>query len=168
MGIAMKNIVISALSAAFLLMGTSGAKAQGVPLAQAQTLETGWADGSGFANYTWLRSEDDGELYSSAVYLSLSGNTLSIYNTYNAAPLGQLARCGGLGCDLGKGQLLATLEVVPRGSNRYTVINTSQKTSFLQGAQCNVAGSYFQFFECFSPSGPIFDSPSTFRFTPGT
>lgn len=164
----MKNIVISVLSTAFLLIGTSGARAQGVTLAQAQTLETVWADGSGFANYVWLRTEDEGELYSSAVYLSLSGNSLSIYNTYNAAPLGHSARCGGLGCDLGKGQLLATLEVVPQGSNRYTVINTSEKTSFLQGAQCKVTGSYFQFFECFSPSGPSADLPSTFRFTPGT
>ena len=164
----MKNVVISVLSAAFLLIGTSSARAQGMPLAQAQTLETVWADGSGFANYAWLRTEDDGELYSSAVYLSLSGNSLSIYNTYNAAPLGQLARCGGLGCDLGKGQLLATLEVMPQGDNRYTVVSASQKASFLQGAQCRVAGSYFYFFECFSPRGPIGDFISTFRFTPGT
>lgn len=164
----MKNIVISVLSAAFLLMGTSGARVQGVPLAQAPTLETGWGDGSGFAYYTWLRSEDDREPYSSAVYLSLSGNSLSIYNTYNAAPLGHLTRCGGLGCDLGKGQLLATLEVVPQGSNRYTVVSTSQKTSFLQGAQCRVAESYMQVFECFSSSGPSADLPGIFRFSPGT
>ena len=164
----MKNIVISILSAAFLLIGTSSARAQGVPLAQSQTLETVWADGSGFASYEWFRTEDEGELYASAVYLSLSDNSLSIYNTYNAAPLGHSARCGGLGCDLGKGQLLATLEVVSQGSNRYTVVNTSEKTSFLQGAQCRVAGSYFQFFECFSLSGPSADLPSTFRFSPGT
>lgn len=164
----MKNIVISVLSAGFLLMGTSGARAQGVLLAQARTLETGWTDGAGFANYAWLRTEDEGELYASAVYLSLSGNSLSIYNTYNAAPLGQLARCGGLGCDLGKGQLLATLEVVPQGNNRYTVTSASQKASFLQGAQCRVVEDYMQVFECFASSGPMADLPSTFRFSPGT
>ena len=164
----MKNIVISVLSAAFLLVGTSGARAQGVPLAQAQTLETDWAISSSFADYKWLRTEDEEEFYSSAVYLSLSGNSLSIYNSYKAAPLGQQARCGGFGCDLGKGQLLATLEVIPQGNKRYTVASASQKASFLQGAQCRLAGSHFYFFECFSSRGPIGDTPSTFRFTPGT
>ena len=130
----MKKNIITALSAVLLLCGVSDATAQGVPLAQARTLEAGWVDSSGFTSFAWLRSDDNRELYSSAVYLSLSGNKLSIYNTYNAAPLGQLARCGGLGCDLGKGQLLATLEVVPQGSNRYLVTNASQKASFLQGA----------------------------------
>lgn len=164
----MKNIAISVLSAAFLLMGTSGARAQEVPLAQSQTLETAWAYDSGFANYAWLRTEDEGELYSSAVYLSLSGNSINIYNTYNAAPLGHSARCGGLGCDLGKGQLLATIEVAPQGGNRYSVVAASQKASFLQGAQCRVAGSFPQVFECFSSSGPSADLPSIFRFSPGT
>lgn len=164
----MKNIVASVLSAAFLLISASGVGSQEVSLAQAQTLETDWADGPGFASYAWLRAEDNRELYSSAVYLSLSGNSLSIYNTYNAEPLGHSARCGGLGCDLGKGQLLATIEVMPQGGNRYSVVTASQKASFLQGAQCRVAESYLQVFECFSSSGPNVDLPSAFRFSPGT
>ena len=166
--ITMKKIAISILSTALLLSCTSEVKAQSLQVAQNQTLQDSWADAPGFASFTWARDEDGREIYSSAVYLSLSGNQLSIYNTYNAAPLGHLARCGGLGCDLGRGQLLANLEVVKQNRNLFTVTSTSDKVSFLQGAQCRIDESYLQVFECFSLRGPNSEMPSVFRFSPGT
>lgn len=168
MGIAMKKIAISILGAALLLSCPLKVKAQGLQVAQSQTLQDNWGNATGFASFVWSRSEDGGEIYASTVYLSLSGNKLSIYNTYNAAPLGHLARCGGLGCDLGKGQLLANLEVVKQGQNLFTVTSTSDKVSFLQGAQCRIEESYLQVFKCFSLRGPNSDMPSVFTFSPGT
>lgn len=141
---------------------------QEAQIAQAQTLETVWTDATGFAYFDWLRAEDNRELYSSSLYLSVSGNTLSIYNTYNAEPLGRLARCGGLGCDLGTGSLVATLEFVQQGSNLFTVQSASSRASFLQGAQCRIVGNVLQALECFSEQGPSADMPSVFRFSPGT
>lgn len=167
--IAVKKTAISILSATLLLSCTTlEVQAQSLPLAQSQMLQDNWTDATGFARFTWSRDEDGGEVYSSAVYLSLSGNQLSIYNTYNAAPLGHLAQCGGLGCDLGKGDLLANLEVVKQGQNLFTVVNTSDNVSFLQGAQCRIEESYLQVFKCFSLRGPNSEMPSVFTFSPGT
>lgn len=164
----MNKFVTSVLSASLLLSANSVVIAQEVLVAQTQTLETSWRDGAGYTDFSWLRSEGNRELYSSTVYIAVSGNSVDIYNTYNAAPLGQLARCGRLGCDLGRGQLIAELSVVPQGGNRYVVQSASQSASFLQGAQCRVAESYVQVFECFSLSGPNADLPSVFRFSPGS
>ena len=164
----MEKIAISILSAALLLSCTLEVKAQRLQVAQNQTLQDSWTDAPGFASFTWARDEDGREIYSSAVYLTLSDNQLSIYNTYNAAPLGHLARCGGLGCDLGRGQLLATIEVVKQGQHLFTVMSTSDKASFLQGAQCRIDESYLQVFECFSLRGPNLEMPSVFMFSPGT
>jgi hypothetical protein len=166
--IAMKEIAISILSAALLLSSTLEVKAQGLQVAQTPSLQSTWADGSGFSSFTWSRAEDGGEIYSSAVYLSLSGNRLSIYNTYNAAPLGHSARCGGLGCDLERGQLVADLEVVKQDQNLFTVISTSGNADFLQGASCAVEESYLQVFKCFSLRGPNSEIPSVFEFAPGS
>ncbi len=168
MSIAVGKIAISILSAALLLSCGLEVKAQRLQVAQNQTLQDSWADAPGFASFTWIRDEDGGEMYSSTVYLSLSGNNLDIYNTYNAAPLGHLARCGDLGCDLERGQLLANLEVVKQDQNLFTVKSTSDKVSFLQGAQCRIDESYLQVFECFSLRGPNSEMPSVFTFSPGT
>ena len=167
--IAMKSIVVSILGAAFVFSSTSVARPRSVPLAQAQTLQSSWGI-SGFAEYSWHRANDGRELYSSPVYISLSGNSLNIYNTYNTAPLGQQTACGGFGCDLGRGQLLATLTVVPQGTDHYTVVSASQDVDYLQGAQCRINQdlAVFGAFECFSLSGPNIDQPSIYRFIPGT
>ena len=166
--ITMRKIAISILSAALLLICTLEVKAQGRQVAQGQTLQDIWADAAGFASFTWARDVDGSEIYSSAVYLSLSDNQLSIYNTYNTAPLGHLARCGGLGCDLGRGQLLANLEVARQGQNLFTVTSTSDKASFLQGAQCRIDEGYLQVLKCSSLRGPNSEMPSIFTFSPGT
>jgi hypothetical protein len=63
-----------------------------------------------FVLFSWSRAEDNREIYSSALYTEVSQNTLKIYNTYKLEPFGKNARCGGLGCDLGQGQLVGTLE----------------------------------------------------------
>ena len=164
----MKNITISIMSIAFLLIATLDSRAQEMLVAQTQTLESTWTDGYGFTNFTWLRSDDNRELYSSTVYLSLSGNSLDIYNTYSAAPLGHLARCGGLGCDLGKGQLLASVEFTQQNDGTYFVTSASDKADFLQGASCAVNESFLPVLECFSSRGPGADISSIFRFLPGT
>lgn len=164
----LKRIGLLGFGAALLLSCTLETKAQTLQVAQSQTLQDSWADAPGFASFTWARDEDGRELYSSTVYLALSDNQLSIYNTYNAAPLGHSARCGGLGCDLGRGQLLATLEVVKQSQNIFTVTNTSDRASFFQGAQCRIDESYLQVFKCFSLRGPNSEMPSIFTFSPST
>ena len=166
--VAVKKIAISILSAMLLLSCSLAVQAQRLQVAQSQTLQDNWTNATGFASFTWSRNEDGNEIYASTVYLSLSGNQLSIYNSYNIAPLGHLARCGGLGCDLGRGQLLANLEVTKQGQNLFTVTSTSDNVSFLQGAQCRIEESYLQVFDCFSLRGPNSEMPSVFTFSPGT
>jgi hypothetical protein len=128
-----------------------------------------WGDANkGFVSFSWLRAEDNREIYSSALYTEISQNTLSIYNTYKLEPFGKNARCGGLGCDLGKGQLVGSLKFDPKGS-RFIVREASGKAGFLAGAQCRVVESYMKVLECLSSKTPASsDMPSIFRFAPGT
>jgi len=132
-----------------------------------QSLQSRWSDGVGFVTLNWLRASDRATLYSSTVYLSVTGNRISVFNTYAKEPFGQLARCGGLGCDLGKGALVATLDLVPKG-NSLSVQNASAKASFLKGATCSVVEDYLQVLECSSSKGAQGSLPSLFVFAPGT
>ncbi|MBE9009140.1 hypothetical protein IQ250_02850 [Pseudanabaenaceae cyanobacterium LEGE 13415] len=143
------------------------------PLVSAQqsnrTLRQAWSDANGFVSFGWLRAEDGGEIYSSAVYVEVKQNTLNIYNTYKLDPFGKNARCGGLGCDLGKGQVVGTLNFEPQGS-QFIVRNASGQASFLKGARCRVAEGYVKVLECTSTQNPASRAgmSSIFRFTPGT
>jgi hypothetical protein len=133
------------------------------------TLESAWTDGTGFTSYTWSRASDGGSFYSSSIYTVVSGNTLSIYNTYMSEPLGQFARCGGLGCDLERGELVATIEFAYQSSNTFVVQSASPRASFLQDAQCRITGEYMKVLECSAPRGPsVQNLPSIYTFVPGT
>ncbi len=128
-----------------------------------------WSDANKtFVSFSWLRAEDNQEIYSSALYTEISQNTLSIYNTYKLEPFGKNARCGGLGCDLGKGQLVGSLKFEPKGS-RFIVHEASGKAGFMVGAQCSVVDSYALVLECVSSKTPASSNmPSIFRFSPGS
>lgn len=128
-----------------------------------------WKDANKtFVSFDWLRAENNTVIYSSALYTEISQNTLSIYNTYKLEPFGKSVRCGGLGCDLGKGQLVGTLKFEPQG-NRFIVREASGKAGFLTGAQCSVKDSYALILECISSKTPASSNmPSIFRFAPGS
>lgn len=132
------------------------------------TLSDAWTDGNGFTLFNWLRSEGAGIIYSSAVYIEVKQNTLTVYNTYKLDPFGRYARCGGLGCDLGKGQLISILNFVYQ-DNLFIVKSASGKAKFLQGAQCRVLKDYMKFLECKSTQNPTpnTSTSSIFRFAPG-
>jgi hypothetical protein len=134
-----------------------------------KSLSQVWGDANkAFISFSWLRAEDDREIYSSALYTEISQNTVSIYNTYRLEPFGKSARCGGLGCDLGKGQLVGTLKFEPKG-NRFIVREASGKAGFLAGAQCGVIEGYALILECTSSKTPASSNmPSIFRFAPGS
>jgi len=162
------------------------------------TLEEAWPHG-GFASYQWLRLQQawpDNDfatyewrpsyqnrdvLYSSSVYIEVVGNTLKIYKANLSEPLGQRSRCGGLGCDLAKGSLVATLNLEHRRTleidpnrqpfplivNLFVVGETSERASFLQGAQCRTV---YHMLECVSTQIPPISTtnlPSFYRFTLG-
>ena len=134
-----------------------------------RSLSQVWSDANkNFVSFKWLRAEDDREIYSSALYTEISQNTLNIYNTYKLDPFGKNARCGGLGCDLGKGQMVGTLKFEPQGG-RLIVREASGKAKFLAGAQCSVIGEYWLVLECRSNRSPNSGNMlSIFRFSPGS
>lgn len=134
-----------------------------------RSLSQAWSDANkAFVSFSWSRAEDNQEIYSSALHTEISQNTLSIYNTHKLDPFGKNARCGGLGCDLGKGQLVATLKFEPKG-NRFIVREASSKAGFLTGAQCRLVAGYMVVLECTSNKSPASSNmPSIFRFTPSS
>ncbi|AMA08913.1 hypothetical protein [Picosynechococcus sp. PCC 73109] len=136
---------------------------------KAFVLQEAWGFSRGFASFDWLRAEDKETIYSSAVYTEINRNTLAVYNTYKQDPFGKYARCGGLGCDLGKGQLIATLNFESRG-NLLIVQSATGKAAFLNGALCKLVESYLTVLECTSKQNPNPDAkiPSIFRFAPGS
>ena len=121
-----------------------------------------------FVSFSWLRAEDKREIYSSALYTEINQNTLSIYNTHKLEPFGKNARCGGLGCDQGKGEMIGTLKFEPN-RNRFIVREASGKAGFLKGAQCQIVDDYMLVLECTSNKSPAtINMPSIFRFSPGS
>jgi hypothetical protein len=100
--------------------------------------------------------------------IQIKQNTLNIYNTYKLDPFGKNARCGGLGCDLGKGALVATLKFEPKGSS-FIVREASGKAGFLTGARCRIVDGYAPVLECASNKSPASSNmQSVFRFAPGS
>lgn len=134
-----------------------------------RSLSQAWSDANkAFMSFSWLRPEGNQIIYSSALYTETNQNTLSIYNTYKLDPFGKNARCGGLGCDLGKGQLIAILKLESKGS-RFIVREASGKAGFLAGAQCRLVADYMTVLECISNKSPVSSNmPSIFRFAPGS
>lgn len=154
----------SALMVAFLCLPLQSKAQQ-----NSVTLERKWDGANGFAIYEWVRLEGRETLYSSAIAIKTSGNKVSFFNTFKAAPFGQLARCGGLGCDLGVGQKIAEVDFAPRGDH-LVVTSASGSLAFLLGSACHLIGDYVYTLECRSaktPAGSL-DMPSIYRFVPGT
>jgi hypothetical protein len=135
------------------------------------TLTSSWsnAGSTAFMRFTWRRIDGNTALYSSDLATELTGNTLRLFNTYKRDPFGKYARCGGLGCDLGRGQLLSTISFEPRGG-LFIVRNASGTASFLTGAQCTLRGTRdMQELVCRTSQTPTSVAmPSAFIFSPGT
>lgn len=141
--------ILTSLSPLFISAPSLASESKQLTLAQQKqsTLENDFTTDT-FAHYEWV-SPDSGEpIYESGIYIVVQGNKMSIYNTYNRYPLGTAAQCGGFGCDLGKGSLLATLDFVKQG-NDYIVRNASQRAAFLQGSRCKVVEFATTILECF-------------------
>jgi hypothetical protein len=136
---------------------------------RSESLGQAWSDGNkNFTLYSWLRAEDESEIYSSPVYTEINQNTLNVHNTYRLDPFGKNARCGGLGCDLGKGQLIATLRFDSKGDS-FLIKEASGNAAFLKGSQCRLIRGYVQVLECTSTQNPSGSKmPSIFRFSPGS
>jgi len=163
------------LTQSFLSVPSLASKPKEFSLAQRNqlTLENEFVEWA-FVGYEWLSANDRSSIYESTIYIEVKGNTMSIYNTYNREPLGRIASCGGLGCDLGKGSLLATLSFANQG-NAYVVRDASQKAAFLKGSRCKVVPDAMPVLECFSNQAPTpgdgrnyLNMPSIIKFVPGT
>lgn len=109
---------------------------------------------NGFFSYTWLRPEDREPLYKSAVFAVSKGNKLCVYESVHQDPFGSLARCGGLGCDLKKGELVAILEFKPNTDGTLLVQSATGSTSFMRGAVCQVDKSYLPKLVCRPSQSP--------------
>lgn len=140
-------------------------------------LETNWPI-RGYATYELARS-DGSILYSSTVFLEVAGNQVYVYNTYLRDPLGSFSRCGGLGCDLGRGSRIGSLSfrnTVHNQSPIYSILNSDGQASFMQGSICQVIDdNVFDKLMCRTLQGPHPEMTGTnwrdqtyVIFTPGT
>ena len=165
----MKMLAALTLSAGLVIISINQRTDAAFVIAQnGSTLSQAWLDGNGFTSFQWLRAEDRGKLHSSVVYTEVKQNTLKIYNTYQRDPMGKNARCGGLGCDLNKGQLVGTLNFESRGGT-FTVRSASGNTAYLKGARCRLTQNFMQTLECTSNQNPAnTNMTSIFLFVPGT
>lgn len=134
----------------------------------AQSLPDFWT-GQGFAFLQWLRVEDESVLYRSEVFMTTDSNQLNVYNTFKKEPFGSLARCGGLGCDLEQGNLVATLTFASGQNGTLLVSAATGSARFMQGARCQIEQSYLPVLTCYTEQGPnSINVPSMIRFSPGT
>lgn len=149
-----------------LLAGTTVTAQQ-----RSSSLASRWSNAAttAFMRFTWRRIEGDATLYSSDLSTELTGNTLRIFNAYKRDPFGKYARCGGLGCDLARGQLVSTISFESSGG-AFIVRSASGSASFLTGSQCMLRGVRdMQELVCRSSKTPASVAmPSIFVFSPGT
>jgi len=108
----------------------------------------------GFFSYTWLRLEDEKPFHESVVFAVSKGNTLCLYQSIQQDPFGSLALCGGLGCDLKRGELVAILEFKPNTDGTLLVQSVTGLVSFMRGAVCQVDASYLPTLVCRSSQSP--------------
>lgn len=130
--------------------------------------QTPWMS-SGFYTLTVAPENSNREPHASYVYIdSPSSNAIDVYKTSDRDPFGSFAYCGGLGCALERGELTASLQLRPTGSNEYIVDSATGTASFLQGTRCMTQMWHDLALICSSSSGPISELPSTIEFNPGT
>ncbi|NER81882.1 MAG: hypothetical protein F6K42_20420 [Leptolyngbya sp. SIO1D8] len=123
-------------------------------LAQEPGLEDDLLGFDGFYSYSWQLPENERPIYQNAVFVLSRGNNLCVYQTVQLDPFGSLALCGGLGCDLEKGELIAELEFTPNADGTLLVQSTTGLASFMRGAVCQVDASYLPTLVCRSPQSP--------------
>lgn len=161
MKVAKFGILLAIAPAIIASLAMPWARSQPIAQQTSPTLEEAWPYDNNFVVYEWLRS-DRSKLYSHALEVQLAGNKLSLYNTHLSEPLGQNVRCGGFGCDLATGSLVAALTFERQG-NLFVVREASERASFLQGAKCKITAHIL---ECTSTKSPPRSAnfPGIFRF----
>ena len=90
----------------------------------------------GYYQYYLGRAEDNKVLYQSAVFLQPVGDKVSIYREIKKDPLGKFTRCGGLGCDLEKQDLIGTLDIA-NSSSGLRVVGATGSSKFLLNSICS-------------------------------
>ena len=90
----------------------------------------------GYYQYYVGRAEDNKVLYQSTVFLKPVGENVSIYRTIKTDPLGKFIRCGGLGCDLEKHDLIGTLNL-KNSSSGLRVVSATGSSKFLLNSICS-------------------------------
>jgi hypothetical protein len=90
----------------------------------------------GYYQYYVGRAEDNKVLYQSTVFLKPVGEKVSIYRTVKKDPLGKFIRCGGLGCDLEKHDLIGTLNI-KNSSSGLRVVRATGSSKFLLNSICS-------------------------------
>jgi hypothetical protein len=108
----------------------------------------------GFISYQWLRPEDKEPLYQSTLFMTTNGNIMCLYQSAYKDPFGSLARCGGLGCDLNRGELVSILEFKQNTDGKLVVHSPTGSASFLRGAVCQVDADYVPTLVCRSSQSP--------------
>lgn len=109
----------------------------------------------GFISYQWFREGDESEpVYRTTLFMTAKGNKMCLYQTDYEDPFGSLARCGGLGCDLKRGELASILEFKPNNDGKLVVHSTTGLGSFLKGAVCQVGANYISTMVCRSSQSP--------------
>ena len=132
------------------------------------TLQPALGYKSAISYYRWVRAKDREVLYSSTIAVKVFKNQMSLFRTCKSDPLGSLARCGALGCDLGIGDPIGVVQFQYDGA-RFVVANATGSTKFLRGATCEVTSSvYGGVLSCASSNTPsTITMQSVYEFAPG-
>ncbi|MFN6564216.1 MAG: hypothetical protein RMY28_031105 [Nostoc sp. ChiSLP01] len=126
---------------------------EGGPLSQEPGIENDLGS-QGFISYQWLRPGNKEPLYQSTLFMTSKGNKLCLYQSAYQDPFGSLALCGGLGCDLKRGELVSILEFKPSNDGKLVVHSTTGSASFLRGAVCQIDADYVPTLVCRSSQSP--------------
>lgn len=97
---------------------------------------------TGYYTYLLETAEDNKVLYKSIVFLEPEEEKISIYRAIGKDPLGRYTRCGGLGCDLEKQDLIGTINITNRSSG-LRVVNATGASKFLLNSTCSAKEDRF-------------------------
>ena len=97
---------------------------------------------TGYYTYLLGRAEDNKVLYKSIVFLEPEGEKISIYRAIGKDPLGRYTRCGGLGCDLEKQDLIGTVNIT-NSSSGLRVVAATGASKFLLNSTCSAKEDRF-------------------------
>lgn len=134
-------------------------------------LQSEWNFGSGgFATYNWSRPGGERPAYSKPVYLVVRGNLMCIHQTLSRAPFGSQYRCGGLGCDLKRGELISVIGFTDSSEGELIVDSADGAAAFMRGAVCTIETSYLPVMTCNVSRNPVptLDEESVITFAPAS